>query len=151
LRLKKAAEARSRAALKHKPWLQWPAAKKRAVYEDMNGLGYSRLRLKMGSVCPPSSTIRGWSHPDRPTGRPRLLTAQEEEVVLDTIKRVRGHGAPLDNEGLQHLAESTLFKLRKPVTGSEGGSDGPVPGNAVTTVTLGWLRAFRKYVKLIGQ
>ena len=70
---------------------------------------YRACVLKYGEHCPPVTTIRGWSNkvllggvPSRP-GRPTVMTAQEEESYVKTVRGIIDGGGTMDRETMQSL------------------------------------------------
>ena len=92
-------QAHSRARQSEKPWLRWSLEKRKAVGKQyLNLKSYNLMKLRFGRSCPPPSTLRGWAtavQRDRELllpGRPRHLSAGEEENVITAARQLRMKG-----------------------------------------------------------
>ncbi len=80
--------------------------------------GYKGTKLRFGPRCPPQSTIATWAvvleagGRIEGAGRPCLLTKQEEEHVVTTLRALRDAGAVLDAEVLCLIGQEACKQLR---------------------------------------
>jgi hypothetical protein len=132
------------------PWMKWPEDRKRSVATAYRNGGICAVRL-LSSEVPPKSTLRGWCEQMhcgelQPTGRPRLLTAEEEQSVLTAFRALRqrcyfalihchislcfGSGSIVDREILILLGQDAAKEFR----GAE--AEMPVLGEH-------WVKSFR--------
>ena len=98
--------------------------------------GYAQAKRNHGSDIPPLSTLNGWvarlaqNEDVDVAGRPTLLSAPEEEKVVQFVRRLRGQGVVVDRQTLVLVAEEVLSTTR--------------PGDAPPTLTHNWVRSFRR-------
>ena len=103
--------ALTRGPNKTSPWAHWAPAKKQLLAKQfLQGRTYASFQLfppplhfapslprqtEYGDQCPPRSTLQGWRLKSKfnldlvPAGRPRYLTATEEEYVVSAVRFLR--------------------------------------------------------------
>lgn len=94
------------------------------------------MRTTLGQ-CPPENTMKGWGVksllggvPTR-AGRPGLLTAKEEHVLVLVVKEVRQGGGCIDRETLATLGQEVAKQYRGPEA-------------VQVELSKDWVKAFRK-------
>jgi hypothetical protein len=120
----------------------WPQAKKQAVAKEaIAGATLNNLRLKYADL-PPDNTVRGWvskvkcAQVIQGVGRPTLLTPEEEQLVMETLRFMRHRGAAIDSSLLILIARKCVSSVRS------------IPLDATPALGDGWTKSFRKRLRL---
>ena len=117
-------------------WSKWTEEQKRKCCAMLTKHGYRFVRNAHGADTPPASTIRTWTRclvlkgRLRVPGRPRWLTAKEEEQLYQSVISMRRHGCIVDRETLVVMAQATVRLSR----GEQA---------EVLPITVHWCKAFR--------
>lgn len=104
------------------PWLSWPECKKKKIAEMLKDSNYAMVKVQFGSSTPPRNTIVGWGKATnglKRTGRPSLLSAEEEIHVMSSITRAREMGCVVDIESIIVLGMAAARAVRGDVEGLE--------------------------------
>ena len=123
-------------ARKGSAWSQWTEDQKQQCCILLAKHGYKHVRNQHGSQTPPASTMRTWMQTMclqgklRLPGRPKWLTAGEEDQLYQAILSMRRHGCIVDRETILVMATATM-KLSR-------GQDSALP-----EMSIHWARHFR--------